>query len=512
MVYLQAVLYFGLMTAYGFHYLTMLQQTGYKYKANLKSQSFFLFNSILLLSGGIVITTLCAFLDVIKNSIIISSFLYVMLFYLAISYFLKRQKFVFTPRGRRLFSLYVLFCLILSTFFFIKIQYLLFVTLFVTLFLSPFLCLLCLIITQPFETKKNNRFIAAAKEKLSQNSTLIKVGITGSFAKTSCKYILSEMLQTAYNVHPTEASYNTPLGIAKSVCDLNKAADIFIAEMGARKQGDIKELMDIVKPRYAIMTGVTCQHLETFRTVENIFKEKEQLVKCLPADGFCVFNGENTYSKYMYNKAKIEKRLVGFDESFDIYAENVKTDQNGSSFDMAIDGERLKCRTRLLGKHNIINILLCSALAKQLGITNSDLRKAIISLEPPPHRLQVIKSPNGITIIDDSYNCNLEGAICALETLDAFEGRKVVFSQGIIELGPKQKETNKYLGYLISKVADMVILCGENSHYIKEGLMDRNFQGNIHVYKSLLKAQKDFLNILKQGDTLLIQNDLPDYY
>jgi hypothetical protein len=75
MVYLQAVLYFGLMTAYGFHYLTMLQQTGYKYKANLKSQSFFLFNSILLLSGGIVITTLCAFLDVIKNSIIISSFL-----------------------------------------------------------------------------------------------------------------------------------------------------------------------------------------------------------------------------------------------------------------------------------------------------------------------------------------------------------------------------------------------------------------------------------------------------
>ena len=120
MVYLQAVLYFGLMTAYGFHYLTMLQQTGYKYKANLKSQSFFLFNSILLLSGGIVITTLCAFLDVIKNSIIISSFLYVMLFYLAISYFLKRQKFVFTPRGRRLFSLYVLFCLILSTFFFHK--------------------------------------------------------------------------------------------------------------------------------------------------------------------------------------------------------------------------------------------------------------------------------------------------------------------------------------------------------------------------------------------------------
>ncbi|MFW5780775.1 MAG: UDP-N-acetylmuramoyl-tripeptide--D-alanyl-D-alanine ligase [Bacillota bacterium] len=513
MVYLHAILFLSLMLAYGFHYFNMLQKNNYKFKTNLKSQTFYLFNSMIILFSGVIITMLSGRLSLFVNSIILNCFLYAMIFYLAISYFNKRQKFVFTARGKRLFGLYSIVCIISLSVFLIRIQHLMFLTIFIILFLTPLISIACNNILLPFETRNNKKYIVIAKNKLASSNMLIKIGITGSFAKTSCKNFLNYMLSAAYNVHATKASYNTPLGIAKSVSELNKAADVFIAEMGARKTGDIKELVDIVKPKYGIMTGVTCQHLETFRTVENIFKEKEELVKGLHPDGFCVFNGENSYSKYMYNKAKIEKTIVGFDDSYDVYAKNIKITPNGSNFEMFIEGKKIICHTRLLGKHNILNILLCASLAKKLGISDNDLRKKITSLEPVPHRLQVIKSPNGITIIDDSYNCNLEGAVSALQTLAEFDGRKTVFSQGIIELGfQKQKETNKYLGYLISKVADIVILCGENSDYIKDGLKEKKFKGKIYTYKSLKAAQKDFTNILKSGDVLLLQNDLPEYY
>ena len=100
--------------------------------------------------------------------------------------------------------------------------------------------------------------------------------------------------------------------------------------MGARKLGDIKELVDIVKPKYAIITGVTRQHMQTFGTIENIYREKQKLVSGLPQDGFCVFNGENSYTKFMYYKCKTEKCIVGFDNTYDYYAENIQTTDNGS--------------------------------------------------------------------------------------------------------------------------------------------------------------------------------------
>src|SRR5690554_2180154 len=246
MVYLHAVLFLSLLLVYGFHYLTMLQQACYKFKTNMKSQTFFYLNSIAILLFGVIITAFTPRLKPLVNSIILNCVLYLMIFYLAICYFTKRQKFIFTARGKRLFGLYFLFCVILCCIFLIKPQYLLFMTVFVILFLAPFLCILSGKILLPYERKKNNKYISAAKSALQQNKMLIKIGITGSFAKTSCKNFLNAMLSTAYNTHATKASYNTPLGIAKSVSNLNKATDVFIAEMGARKSGDIKELMEIV--------------------------------------------------------------------------------------------------------------------------------------------------------------------------------------------------------------------------------------------------------------------------
>ena len=136
MVYLHAVLFMCLTLAYGFHYFNMLQKSNYKLKTNLKSQTFYLANSMIILFSGVIITMLSGRLSEFINSIVFNCFLYAMIFSLAISYFNKRQKFVFTARAKRLFSLYLLVCILSLSIFLIRIQHLMIMSAFIILFLS----------------------------------------------------------------------------------------------------------------------------------------------------------------------------------------------------------------------------------------------------------------------------------------------------------------------------------------------------------------------------------------
>lgn len=513
MKFINIALFLGVMFMYGLHYFTILQLNGYTIKLSQRTEQFFLINSLIIILFSLTVVIILPFFSPRSLTILSIISLAVLMLLLIFAYINKRSKLVFTPRVKRLILVYGIIIVLLCGIVFIRQTYLFYSAMCIFLLLSPLVCVISHRLILPFENKNNNNYIKKTKETLAQNNLLIKIGITGSYGKTSCKNILYNFLSTSNNTIATKASFNTPLGIAKSIKDINKATDIFIAEMGARKIGDIKELVDIVKPKFAIITGVTRQHLETFETIENIYKEKQELANGIPNDGFCVFNGENCYTKHMYYKFKGKKSIVGFSKSFDIYAENIVTSANGSEFDIISFDKTIRCSTKLLGKHNILNILLCFAMAKRFNIKDIAIKETIALLHPTKHRLELIKTDNGITVIDDSYNCNIEGAIAAFEVLKDFEGRKIIFSQGIVEMGDdRQGEINKYLGRLIAKVADIVILCSSNSNSIKNGLIEAEFSGEILEYKSLNHAQKNFKDVLKIGDVLLLQNDLPDNF
>jgi UDP-N-acetylmuramoyl-tripeptide--D-alanyl-D-alanine ligase len=356
--------------------------------------------------------------------------------------------------------------------------------------------------------KKNQKFIIKSKEKLNKINPL-KIGITGSYGKTSCKNILSHLLSGHFKVCATEKNYNTPMGIAIAIDKMNDDTEVFIAEMGARKTGDIAELCSLVEPDYGIITGVTNQHLETFKSIENIFEEKYNLAISLTDKSTCVFNGTDKYTLKMYKQYKGKKAVIKLNNFADLYANNIIADSEGCQFTINYKEERLECQTKLLGRHNIVNILLCSALALELGVDSDTLVKKIETLPQVAHRLQLIKS-NGMNILDDSYNANTLGIKYSLECLGYFDTRKVVLTQGIVELGKEQSKANKQIGYMIGSVADVVILCGINAPSIKEGLEECGFSKQMFSFNSLKEAKQNFSTILKKGDTLLIQNDLPD--
>ena len=392
---------------------------------------------------------------------------------------------------------------------FLKFGAICLVPLFVPLFV-PFVHIILL----PLEKIILSTHVSRARKKLKKCDKLIKIGITGSFGKTSTKYILNTILSVKYKVCMSPHSFNTLPGLSKVVNNyLNLDDEILIAEMGARNVGDIKQLCDLICPKYGIITGVGTQHLESFKTEENILKTKFELIESLPKDGIAIFNGFDSGAKKLYDRCDfVTKKLVGNNEI--VNATNITYDENGTTFDLIIKNKVYeKVKTTLIGEHNVENIVLCVELAKDLGVTDKEILTGISMLKPIPHRLELIKTGKNL-ILDDAYNASVNGTIVALNVLSKMPGRKVVITPGIIELGTQASVENENFGKRIAKVADIVVIVNKlNFDAIKKGLDEEKFnEENLYQADSLDSAKILMKDFLREEDSVLFENDLPDNY
>ncbi len=370
------------------------------------------------------------------------------------------------------------------------------VTLFPLLFSE--LLVLANLLMKIYETPRNNRFIRRAKQKLA-DSTCVKVGITGSFGKTSVKTFACTILSEKFKVLATPSSYNTPIGIARTVNENSLDCDIFLAEMGARKTGDIKELCEMVDPAYGVVTGVCGQHFETFGSLEAIKAEKAELAKHAEH----VILGESAVG--LTEKSALR-------EGVDFSAENIVCSEAGTRFDLRIKGQSVEVATPLLGRHAAEDIALAAALCFELGMSLQEIAAGIAKIQPVPHRLQKIEA-NGLHILDDSYNSNVEGALDAVETLRLFGGKKVVVTPGLVELGDIEQRENERLGASLAGL-DLVILVGETLVLpVRNGYLAAGGSEQVlRIVPTLAAAQEILKTELSEGDSVLFLNDLPDIY
>lgn len=375
------------------------------------------------------------------------------------------------------------------------------------------------IIIKPVEDRINMYYYRKAQEKVNSMEKLIVVGITGSFGKTSTKFITGTILKERFRVLNTPESYNTPMGLSKVINEkLTDKHQVFIAEMGARYLGDIRELAKLTKPTIGVITSIGPTHLETFKNLDNIMKTKYELIEELPADGVAIFNYDDEHIKKLADKTFKEKILYGMDntEELDIYAEDVEVSEMGSTFTIKDKkGNSIRCSTKLLGKHNIYNILAGVCVAQALGLNFQEIKKGIEKIEPIPHRLNIINPGTGVIIIDDSYNSNPIGVKAALDVLSQFKGgRKIIVTPGMVELGAREDEANREFGINIGKVCDYVILVGKDrSKPIYEGLMEVGYnEDNIFIVEDLEEASAQIQKIVRPKDVVLFENDLPDNY
>jgi len=373
------------------------------------------------------------------------------------------------------------------------------------------------ILNKPIEKQVFYHFKRQAVSKLKNMSNMSVIGITGSYGKTSSKNILSDILNIKYNAFPTPKNFNTTYGMINTINNyLDKFNDLFIAEMGAFKMGEIKEICDLVKPKYGILTTIGTAHLESFGSRENIQKGKFELIESLPSDGVGILNGDDPYQLSYNLKNSCQILWIGIDnKDVDLYAENIKLSHKGMEFDVKFkdDDNKHHFETKLLGKANIYNILAGIMLGRYLGISIEELKRGVKKVNSIEHRLE-LKKMGDINIIDDAYNSNPVGSKMALDVLKLMPGKRIIVTPGMIELGSEQYNLNFEFGKYIADVCDEVILIGEEqTKPIYDGLLSNKYDKNkIHILQDVKKAFP-LMRSLKDGETyVLLENDLPDIF
>ncbi len=423
----------------------------------------------------------------------------------------SRKPFVATQRIRRLLSVLLFICLLATVLLsLVGIPvYFLFATM-------PYMVQLAAMIINPYEARLNASFFKSAKKKIREHKGLITIGITGSYGKTNVKFILRELLSKKYSVLATPASFNTAMGISRVVNDdLKKEHQVFIAEMGATHVGDIKELVTLVRPKYAILTSIGPRHMDTFGSLENIASTKFELIQGLPKDGFAVFGSGDDYINRLYALCRHDKCRVGLEGDGDAWlrAENLNFSEKGTAFTMVCaDGQTARCRTRLLGSYNVKNILLAAALAQRLGLSLEDIAEGVKRLSPIEHRMQLI--PGDLNVIDDSVNEDADSAFEAMRVLAQMPGRRIVVTPGLGEQGGKEADVNFALGTVMADCADAVILVGRRafSRSIIRGMLQSGFsRSNIHTADDMDDASEILQEISDNGDTVLFESRIPEY-
>ncbi|PIQ61537.1 MAG: Mur ligase [Bacteroidetes bacterium CG12_big_fil_rev_8_21_14_0_65_60_17] len=433
-----------------------------------------------------------------------------------------KKALAWTPRMKRLAVTSVLVTLLVSTFVAAALSshppLALLAFLLAADLLAPVAVATALAVNVPLERRVHQGFIRQAQTRLAHRPDLGIVAITGSYGKTSTKFAIREMLSQRHPVLASPGSFNTPMGICRVVNNmLEDDHRWLVLEMGTRHSGDITALCEIARPDIAVVTSVGKAHLATMGSVEAIAREKGSLLRFLPRGGTAILNWDDKHVASMRAEEDVHYIYVsaaGHEEA-DIRAENVRYDACGCAFDVVFRRDRVRIETRLLGAHNITNMLLALAVGHASGLTLRQMAPAFRRLQPVPHRLELRHDPGGLTVLDDAFNSNPVGARSAVDVLSHFtSGQRIVITPGMVELGAVEEEENRAWGAYMALRVDTVVLVGaDRTRPIAEGLRRAGFPDEgIVTVRTLFDARAWLTRNAKPGDTVLYENDLPDQY
>jgi UDP-N-acetylmuramoyl-tripeptide--D-alanyl-D-alanine ligase len=331
-----------------------------------------------------------------------------------------------------------------------------------------------------------------AKKKLENMPNLHIIAITGSYGKTSMKNFLAQMLSKQFKVYATPRSVNTIGGIIKDVNEsLSEDTQIYICEAGARQQGDIYTIAQFLHPHTVIIGKVGPQHLEYFKTMENIVQTKLELI-----------HSERLEHAFIHESVtdELHEKVTFFGSALS----NVNADLNGIDFELDMNENSVHFHTDVLGNFQTININAAILAAQSLGMSVERIQRAVSQLRPVEHRLEKIEA-GGKIILDDGYNGNIEGMLEGIRLCSLHEGRKVIVTPGLVE---STQELNLELIHAINEVFDVAIITSELNRAL--------FEKELHVKQTIILKEKSLLTAMlaqhtASGDIILFANDAPNF-
>ena len=353
-----------------------------------------------------------------------------------------------------------------------------------------------LILTYAISTLMEKMFFISFKHKAKQRFQSINglktVAITASFGKTSIKNYLYHVLKKKYKTYKTPRSVNTIGGIVLDVNkDLPLDTQIYIAEAGARVQGDIEEIAMFLEPEICVIGSVGEQHIEYFKTLDNIIHTKMELLK-----------SPKMKMGFVHESVPIKEypSIIKYPNNLHI----VKSNLDGIWFDVEINGKIEHFHAPILGNFNAINLTAVILVSHHLGMSIDEIKVALTTLPQVEHRLQKIEA-GGKIIIDDSFNGNLEGMLEAVNICSTYSGRKVIITPGLVE---STDEANILLAKQINENFDFVILTGSLNTHLFSANIDKE---KVYILKDKSLMEATLAKTTKAGDLILFANDAPNF-
>jgi UDP-N-acetylmuramoyl-tripeptide--D-alanyl-D-alanine ligase len=372
---------------------------------------------------------------------------------------------------------------------------------------APVLADLALAATAPLERRLGGRFTRAATRRLADVSPRV-VAITGSYGKTSTKFYTGHLLRAKYATVTSPASFNNMSGLSRAVNErLTPGTEVFVAEMGTYGPGEIRALCDWLKPEIAVITAIGPVHLERMDSLDNIARAKAEILE----------------------RARVGVINIDYPHLADIaarYGERggalITCSASDPDADVHVTGDGTKATVWLHGRPAGIvdmpgvfpgNAACAVGVALAFDIPASEIIARLANLPRPEHRQTVHSTENGITVIDDTYNSNPDGALSAITALAsaAFGHRRVLVTPGMVELGSKQASANEAFARQAVTIATDILIVGRTN---KRALLRGAAAGSasVTVCRDRPEAVAWVRRNLGAGDAVLYENDLPDHY
>ncbi|MET7749976.1 UDP-N-acetylmuramoyl-tripeptide--D-alanyl-D-alanine ligase [Micromonospora sp. NPDC005367] len=352
------------------------------------------------------------------------------------------------------------------------------------------------------------RLARAVVDRLPQ---LTVVGLTGSSGKTTTKDLIAQLTARLGATVAPPGSFNNELGHPYTALKAGPETRYLVMEKGARGIGHVRYLCELVPPRISVVLNVGTSHIGGFGSQENIALAKGELVEALPADGLAVLNADDPLVAAMASRTDARVVFYGEAADADVRAEDVVLDERGrGSYTLVTPEGRAPVRLGLTGRHQVSNTLAAAAVARELGMPLTELAQALGELGlVSTRRMDVFDRPDGVTVIDDSYNANPASMSAALKALAALGGgRRTVAVLGYMaELGPYEYDGHAEVGRLAAELGvDRLLVVGESAAPILEGATAvGNWGGESVLLTDQAAAVEVLRRELRPGDVVLVK-------
>jgi UDP-N-acetylmuramoyl-tripeptide--D-alanyl-D-alanine ligase len=298
------------------------------------------------------------------------------------------------------------------------------------------------------------------------------VAITGSNGKTTTREMTATILAHAHHVLKPEHNWNNLIGLPLTLLRLRPDHDVAVVEMGMNRKGEIKRLSQIAQPQIGVITNISAAHLQYLKTLQKVAQAKGELFDALTTECHAVVNIDDPLIVERAQQCPARKITFGISAQAQVTALNIPSvAHNETHFTLQIEGTRIPITLKTPGTHSIYNALAAAATARLLHVRPEQIQEGLNQFRPFPGRMETMRIPDNITIINDTYNANPTSMHIALKTLTQLSGtgRRIAVLGDMAELGEASQDFHHQVGSLIKKMdLSAAVLMGPHAPDVKE--------------------------------------------